>query len=161
MANTQSPPEPGADFTSLPILDYSLLSSPETRQEFILQLRDAVINVGFFYLSNPPIPPALLASLIDYIPRLFALPQEEKDKIALENTPYFLGYSRLGKEMTHGEVDWREQFDFASPRECIWKEGETPKEYEYLKYLGPSQVCLPLFCPLIYANSSGVIHYSG
>jgi len=152
MTSIQDSPKSGVEFTSLPILDYSLLSSPETRREFILQLRNAVINVGFFYLSNHSIPPTLFASLTDYIPRLFALPQHEKDKIALMNTPHFLGYSRLGMEMTHGDVDWREQFDFASPRACVWKEGETPKEYEYLKHLGPSQVGFSL-SPLLFTSS--------
>ena len=134
----------GANFSSVPILDYSLLSSPTTRPQFILQLRHALINVGFLYLSNHPVPAETINSLTSYIPRLFALPQHEKDKIAMANSPQFLGYSKLGDELTKGKVDWREQFDFATPHVCRWKEGVTPKEEGYLRLWGPSQVFQPL-----------------
>jgi isopenicillin N synthase-like dioxygenase len=130
-----------ANFSSVPILDYSLLSSPTTRPQFILQLRHALINVGFLYLSNHPVPHSLISSLTAYVPRLFALPQEEKDRIAMVNSAHFLGYSRLGNELTKGKVDWREQFDFATSHVCRWKEGTSLKEEEYLKLWGPSQVC--------------------
>ena len=138
----QTPAISPTDFTRVPILDYSLSCSPDTRPQFILQLRDALINVGFFYLTNHSIPPDLVASLRDYVPRLFAIPQHEKDKIDMANSECFLGYLREGKEITHDRLDWREQFDFASPPFYQWKEGETPKEYEYLRYLGESQVGL-------------------
>lgn len=146
-----SSPKP-ADFTSLPILDYSLACSPETRPQFVLQLRHALVNVGFFYLENHPVPPALLASVAEnYVPRLFALPQHEKEKIDMANSEGFLGYSKVGKKVNHDKYEWREQFDFASPPVYSWKEGETPKESEYLRYLGASKVGLPLL--YIYLTS--------
>lgn len=39
--------------------------------------------------------------------RLFALPQAHKDAIAMVRSPHFRGYTRLGGELTGGEVDWR------------------------------------------------------
>jgi len=126
-----------ANFTAIPILDYSLLASPSTRSEFILQLRQALINVGFLYLRNSPVLPSEIDALVDYIPRLFGLPQADKEVIRMVNSPHFLGYSRLGVEMTKGAPDQREQFDFATPHVCQWSDDKP----EYLRLWGPSQVC--------------------
>ncbi|EPQ54797.1 Clavaminate synthase-like protein [Gloeophyllum trabeum ATCC 11539] len=123
------------NFTSVPILDYSQVSSPESRSAFVKELRYALINVGFLYLSNPPVAGEDIQALIDYVPRLFALPQEEKDKIRMANSQHFLGYSALGRELTKGKTDQREQFDFATEHENRWKPGDP----EYLKLWGPSQ----------------------
>ena len=124
------------DFSSVPILDYSLLNSPLDRTSFISQLRHALVNVGFLYLSNHPVSQANIDLLISYIPKLFALPQEAKEKIRMIHSQHFLGYSRLGAELTKGAVDQREQFDFATKHACQWKEGDP----EYLRIWGPSQV---------------------
>ena len=129
-----------SDFSSIPILDYSLLDSTSQRPKFIAQLQHALINVGFLYLSNHPVSTADIDSLIQHIPKLFALPQEAKDKIRMANSEHFLGYSRLGAELTKGKVDRREQFDFATRHVCRWKEGDP----EYYRLWGPSQVCVSL-----------------
>jgi len=126
-----------SDFSSIPILDYSLLDSPSQRPKFIAQLQHALINVGFLYLSNHPVSTADIDSLIQYIPKLFALPQQAKDNIRMANSEHFLGYSRLGAELTKGKVDQREQFDIATRHVCRWKGGDP----EYYRLWGPSQVC--------------------
>lgn len=126
-----------SNFSSVPVLDYSLVSDPARKPEFILQLRHALINVGFLYLSNPPVAERDISALTEYIPRLFALPQESKDKISMVNSPHFLGYSKLGAELTRGKTDQREQFDIATPHVCRWRPGEP----DYLRLWGPSQVC--------------------
>jgi hypothetical protein len=51
-----------------------------------------------------------------------------------------LGYLREGKEVTHNRLNWREQFDFTSLPYHKYIKGETPKEYEYQRYLRGSQV---------------------
>ncbi|KAF9559231.1 Clavaminate synthase-like protein [Agrocybe pediades] len=124
---------PSEDFSSVPILDYSLLESDKA--QFLEQLRHALINVGFLYLSNHPVSQANIDTLISYIPKLFALPQEAKDKIKMANSEHFLGYSRFGAELTKGAVDQREQFDFATKHECRWKEGDP----EHYRLWGPCQ----------------------
>jgi isopenicillin N synthase-like dioxygenase len=43
-------------FKEVPILDWRLVESNQ-KSTFILQLRDALINVGFLYLQNPPVDP--------------------------------------------------------------------------------------------------------
>ncbi|KAK7451719.1 hypothetical protein VKT23_012398 [Stygiomarasmius scandens] len=125
----------GRNFHSIPILDYSLSHCSGNRREFILELQNALVNVGFLYLSNAPIEKKVVEDVVSYIPRLFDLSVEQKDKIRMSNSPHFLGYSRLGSELTKGEVDYREQFDFGTPHVCQWKPGDP----EYRRVWGPSQ----------------------
>ncbi|KAJ8488610.1 hypothetical protein ONZ51_g3448 [Trametes cubensis] len=129
--------KPG-DFSSIPILDWSLLSTPEGKSKFIGELQHALVNVGFLYLSNPPVAREVMDKLIEYTPRLFDLPQEEKESIRMTNSPHFFGYTGVGAEITKGKTDQREQFDFGTPYECKWKPGDP----DYIKLWGPSQVCL-------------------
>ncbi|KAF8169080.1 hypothetical protein BJ912DRAFT_187178 [Pholiota molesta] len=130
MSNDES-----ADFSSVPILDYSLIDSLSTRPEFLSQLRHALVNVGFLYLSNHPVSQPDIDSLVGYIPKLFALPHEAKDAIKMANSEHFLGYSRLGAELTKGAVDQREQFDFATRHVSRWKEGDP----DHYRLWGPPQ----------------------
>ena len=125
-----------SNFSSVPILDYSLVSSPSTKPLFISQLQHALINVGFLYLSNHTVPASTIDPLLDYIPKFFALPQEEKDKVWIGHTPHFLGYGGLDAESTRGKVDHREFFESSTKCETRWKEGDE----EYLRMYGPSQV---------------------
>lgn len=125
------------NFSRIPILDFALVNDQTHKPEFIDQLRHALINVGFLYLKNHTVPQQVVDDLIGYIPRLFDLPQEAKDKIRMANSPHFLGYSKLGVEFTKGKTDFREQFDVATPHETQWRPGAP----EYLRLWGPSQVC--------------------
>jgi len=127
-----------ADFSNIPVLDYSLISSshPGHREVFISQLRYALINVGFLYLKNHTVPQSIVDQLIDFIPGLFDLPQEAKDKIRMQNSQHFLGYSRLGTELTKGQVDRREQYDFATVHKCRWQKGDP----DYYRLWGECQV---------------------
>jgi isopenicillin N synthase-like dioxygenase len=47
--------------------------------------------------------------VIDYAPKLFDMPQETKDRLAMVNNESFFGYNRLGAEITKGATDYREQ----------------------------------------------------
>jgi isopenicillin N synthase-like dioxygenase len=67
--------------------------------------------------------------------RVFALPQAEKDAIAMVRSPHFRGYTRLGGELTLGLVDWREQIDIGPEREAIGGAGKP----DYLWLQGPNQ----------------------
>ncbi|KZO93511.1 Clavaminate synthase-like protein [Calocera viscosa TUFC12733] len=113
-------------FSEIPTLDWGLISSgsPVDREQFLADLRHAIVNVGFMYLSHSPIPQELVDQLVAYIPDLFALPQEEKKAISMLNSPHFLGYSVQGAEFTRGARDNREQFDFATEYESPWKAGD-------------------------------------
>jgi isopenicillin N synthase-like dioxygenase len=126
------------NFSSIPVLDYSLVANPVTKPEFILQLRHALINVGFLYLSNSPVSQKVVDTLIAYIPGLFALPEDVKNKTRMANSEHFLGYSKLGAELTKGKTDQREQFDIATPHVSRWKPGDP----DHFRLWGPSQVFL-------------------
>lgn len=99
------------NFTSIPILDFEQISSPSTKPVFLENLRDALVNVGFFYLRNAPISPDLQSAFTAKGLELFQLPLEKKLEIEMVNSPHFLGYSKLGAEITALKQDHREQFD--------------------------------------------------
>ncbi|MCV7077721.1 isopenicillin N synthase family dioxygenase [Mycobacterium szulgai] len=98
-------------------------------------LRVAAHEVGFFYLTGHDVPATLAASVLDVARRLFALPQADKDAIAMACSPHFRGYTRLGGELTGGEVDWREQIDIGPERVPIG--GADKPDYFWLQ--GPNQ----------------------
>jgi isopenicillin N synthase-like dioxygenase len=99
------------------------------------RLRAAGHEVGFFYLTGHGVPPGLVARVLDAARRLFALPQREKDAVAMVRSPHFRGYTRLGGELTRGEVDWREQIDVGPERPPIG--GLDRSDYRWLQ--GPNQ----------------------
>ncbi|CAG8518524.1 18062_t:CDS:2 [Racocetra fulgida] len=109
------------DFTSLPILDYSLAHSLK-KNEFLSQLRNALFH-------------ELVTKIKSYSIQLFDLPTSEKLRIEMCNSPHFLGYSKLAAEKTKGIDDNREQFDFGAEVPCTWKEGEPI----YRRLKGPNQ----------------------
>ena len=130
--------KPAKNFSSIPTLDLSLSTDPETKPQFLSQFQHALINVGFLYLKNTDsiIDERVVNEVKAYLPKFFGLPKEEKDKIAMENSPHFMGYNQLGSELTKGKMDLREQFDFATPHTSRWKPGDP----EYYNVWGPSQV---------------------
>ncbi|KAJ5106097.1 hypothetical protein NUU61_003444 [Penicillium alfredii] len=126
--------ESSATFTSIPILDFSQTRSPETKSTFLACLRDALVNVGFFYLQNAPIAPLVQHAFTVKALELFQLPLEKKLEIEMVNSPHFLGYSRLGAEITALKPDHREQFDFATELPA-----PGPDEPLYRNIVGPNQ----------------------
>jgi len=82
-------------------------------------LREAGHRVGFFYLTGHGVPPELVTRVLAAARRLFELPQADKDSVAMVRSPHFRGYTRLGGELTRGEVDWREQIDIGPERPVI------------------------------------------
>lgn len=103
-------------------------------------LRDAGHQVGFFYLTGHGVPPDLVARMLAAARRLFELPQPDKDAVAMVRSPHFRGYTRLGGEVTRGEVDWREQLDVGPERAPI--DGLDKTDYRWLQ--GPNQWPAPL-----------------
>ncbi|MEB4208983.1 isopenicillin N synthase family dioxygenase [Mycobacterium sp. 94-17] len=98
-------------------------------------LREAGHGVGFFYLIGHGVSPDLVTRVLDAARRLFALPQQDKDAVAMVRSPHFRGYTRLGGELTRGEVDWREQIDVGPQRPPI--AGLDKSDYRWLQ--GPNQ----------------------
>lgn len=65
-------------FTNIPILDLSLARSPETKLEFLDQLRHALLEVGFLYLKNIGIAEELIDNVVEEGVKFFDIPLEEK-----------------------------------------------------------------------------------
>jgi isopenicillin N synthase-like dioxygenase len=74
-------------------------------------LKDAIVNVGFFYLKNTSVPDQVQKDFTEQSIALFNLPLEKKLEIEMVNSKHFLGYARLGQEVTALKNDFREQFD--------------------------------------------------
>jgi isopenicillin N synthase-like dioxygenase len=127
----------GDNFTSIPRLDLSLASSPTTEPQLLSQLRHTLINVGFLYIENHGISPETIHQLQNALPRLFALPTEAKEEVALSKSPHFLGYSADGSETTAGKTDRREQFEFANELDETWTDEKELSE----RLRGPNAVC--------------------
>jgi hypothetical protein len=104
---SQDPPA----FDRIPLLDFSLTMDPATKPEFLASLRYAIVHVGFFYVKNTTVSSVIQENLIKKGIELFDLPLEEKLKIEMVNSKHFLGYVRLGTEITAMRPDHREQAD--------------------------------------------------
>ena len=88
-----------ASFTEIPILDLSLANSPDTKLQFLDDLRHALLEVGFLYIKNTGIDPALVEDAKREGLAFFDLPMEAKLEVEMKQAASFLGYSRLGNEM--------------------------------------------------------------
>jgi isopenicillin N synthase-like dioxygenase len=99
------------------------------------RLREVAHEVGFFYLIGHGVPATLTRRVLAVARRLFALPQAEKDAVAMVRSPHFRGYTRLGGELTGGQVDWREQIDIGPERNPVGGPGKP----DYLWLQGPNQ----------------------
>jgi len=116
--------------TALPVVD--LRAAPGQLRD---RLREAAHEVGFCYLTGHQVPAALAGRVLEAARRLFELPPADKDAIAMVRSPHFRGYTRLGGELTRGEVDWREQIDIGPQRPPMGGPGKP----DYLWLQGPNQ----------------------
>ncbi|KAI0444130.1 2OG-Fe(II) oxygenase superfamily protein [Xylaria telfairii] len=124
-----------SSFTAIPTIDLSLADNANTLPRLLTDLRHALIDVGFLYITNHSVPSSAIADLVSTLPNLFALNEAAKRAVALENSPHFLGYSGVGSENTGGSVDFREQFEFATELAASWREGQPLCE----RLRGPNQ----------------------
>ncbi|CAK7210096.1 hypothetical protein SCUCBS95973_000676 [Sporothrix curviconia] len=123
-------------FTGIPTLDLSWADDSARRPQLLAQLRHALVDVGFLYISHHGVPDDVVTGLVHELPSLFALPSQEKERIALHNSAQFLGYSAAGTETTAGQPDRREQIEFATEHpEDSW----TPDQPAYERLRGPNQ----------------------
>ena len=101
-------------FDAIPVLDLSLADDPLTKPAFLADLRHAIIDVGFLYIKNFGVDQEFLDEVCEAGKEFFNLPMEEKLRIEMKNSPHFLGYSRLGNEITARKTDFREQVDIGT-----------------------------------------------
>ena len=123
------------DFTSIPVIDLGEAEDHALRPQVLEELRHVLLNVGFLYVRNHGIPGEVIHDLVTTLPVLFSLNEQEKNEVALCNSPHFLGYSGTGSETTAGKTDGREQFEFATELTNDWVEGQPLAE----RLKGPNQ----------------------
>lgn len=127
---------PSESFKEIPRIDLSFGDDPACKAQLLSQLRYALVDVGFLYIENHGVPQHVVTNLRDALPALFSLPAKIKEDLALGNSPHFLGYSADGSEITAGQPDRREQFEFANELTATWAEGKPLSE----RLRGPNQV---------------------
>ncbi|NPE56905.1 isopenicillin N synthase family oxygenase [Dickeya dadantii] len=102
---------------SLPVLDFSQLDgNARQRADFLQRLNHAARETGFFYLTHHGVDLELQQRVQRLSRAFFALPDAEKQRVAMIRSPHFRGYNLAGAERTRSEPDWREQFDIGAER---------------------------------------------
>lgn len=113
--------------TTLPVLDFSQFTDPDKHDAFLTQLRHAARDVGFFYLINHGVDSALQDAVQAEARKFFALPDAQKQQVAMIHSPHFRGYNRAASELTRGQPDWREQFDIGAERPALELTENSPR----------------------------------
>ncbi|RLV59837.1 isopenicillin N synthase family oxygenase [Parashewanella curva] len=121
----------------LPTLTFSqYLAGGKQKQAFLKTLRETSKEVGFFYLDDHGLDTSIQKNTFELMHSFFALPAEEKLSIEMKHSPHFRGYSKVGSELTLGEQDKREQFDFMREEPTPYVHGKSPI---WLKMRGSNQ----------------------
>ncbi|RWC48689.1 MAG: isopenicillin N synthase family oxygenase [Mesorhizobium sp.] len=135
----------------VPVLDLSRLEQGASEyRTFLLDLRTAARDVGFFYLSGHGISATEIDEVLDASRRFFALPEADKLAIEMVKSQQFRGYTRAGGELTKGAADWREQLDIGVERQPI---PQGPGIAPWTRLQGPNQwpQALPELKPALLA----------
>ncbi|MBI2202352.1 MAG: hypothetical protein HYU41_00600 [Candidatus Rokubacteria bacterium] len=88
----------------IPILDLGpyLAGGRDTARRAAAALRHALEEVGFYYVVNHPIPPALVARIFAETARFHALPLD--DKLALRMNRHNIGYLPVGGSVSRASA---------------------------------------------------------
>ncbi|WP_298849134.1 2-oxoglutarate and iron-dependent oxygenase domain-containing protein [uncultured Ruegeria sp.] len=106
-----------APFTKVPVINIAALKDgdPVSKQRVADAIWTACTQVGFFYVSDHGLDPDIRAGAFTAAQRFFDLPDVEKRKVSIRNSPLLRGYGGLLEENTnpdnHGDL--HEHFDLA------------------------------------------------
>ncbi|THH30575.1 hypothetical protein EUX98_g3617 [Antrodiella citrinella] len=158
-------------FDQIPVINLENATSadPDVRRALADEIRDACINVGFFYVKNHSIAEDTISQATAASKRFFALPQVQKDVLDIHKSSNFKGYTALLGENANPENrgDLHEGFDIgweardagewtglregdgAMSGSNVWPEGldgfrDTVLEY-YHAAVAVGQALFPLF----------------
>lgn len=82
-------------FKEIPILDLAEARIQENKPQFLHDLRDALLHVGFLYIKNTGIKQEQFDEVCREGIKFFDIPDKEKLRIEMKNEASFLGYSRV------------------------------------------------------------------
>lgn len=108
---------PTVPFTEIPKVDIAALyeADSDAKDKVAQEIRHACMQVGFFYITGHRVPESLRNDAFEAAKRFFALPETEKRKVSVKNSPLLRGYGGLLEENTdpdnHGDL--HEHFDLA------------------------------------------------
>ncbi len=148
-------------FTAIPVIDVAPLfgGSPSAFQQMAAAIDDACRNVGFFYIRNHGVAPAILDRAYAEARRFFALPAGDKKKIHYRNSRTRVrGFIPLGELEANvsadTKTDLQEGFDYG-----VDLPPEDPDHVAGNLLYGPNQwpECLPSFRAGTYAYFEAVV----
>ncbi|WP_299296173.1 2-oxoglutarate and iron-dependent oxygenase domain-containing protein [uncultured Tateyamaria sp.] len=96
----------------IPLIDWS--ENAADPAGFAKRVGTACRDTGFFVLQNHTVPDALRAQVFAQADAFFALPQQDKARVSILNTPHFRGWAKPGDESldeTTAQVDTKETFN--------------------------------------------------
>jgi len=105
------------DFDSVPVIDFGgmLGDDPAEKAKVAAALRDACVNVGFFYIKNHGIPQTVIDRAFAESARFFRISPEDKTAIHVKKSSHLIGYIGMEEENadpTVGKGDIHEGYDF-------------------------------------------------
>lgn len=104
-------------FTEIPVIDFAAMrgGDPAARRAVGEAVRDACVNVGFFYARNHGVDPAIVEATFAAAHRFFDLPLADKLAVHIDKNPNLRGYTPLLAENTDPTArgDLHEGFDIA------------------------------------------------
>ncbi|KAI0049430.1 Clavaminate synthase-like protein [Auriscalpium vulgare] len=102
-------------FDEIPVIDLHGAAAADAgaRRELADQIRDACVNVGFFYVTNHGIPEPVTLHALDAAKQFFSLPDDAKTELDIHKSTNFKGYTALLGENSNPENrgDLHEGFD--------------------------------------------------
>lgn len=102
-----------ADRAEVPVLDLSGRDSPGGLQALAAELRQACLNLGFFYVANHGVPQALTDGVFGAAKRYFDLPTEERMADLIDQR-FKRGYMPYGLNHSPGyDPDLKESYELA------------------------------------------------
>jgi isopenicillin N synthase-like dioxygenase len=120
--------------SSLPVIDFSPFTAAAAvpalggaalaaaQRDVATKTHEAFRTLGFCYATGHGVDPALLSRVLAAADAFFALPESEKEQIAVEHSPSrSRGWQRMGQNVTQGKNDAHEGFDIMR---------ELPRDHE-------------------------------
>ena len=102
-------------FQTIPQIDISPLleGTVDERLEVASAIRQACLEVGFFYVSDHGVDPSIVAAGFEAAERFFALPEADKAAVSILHSDKLRGYTGLLEENTDPDNngDLHEAFD--------------------------------------------------
>jgi isopenicillin N synthase-like dioxygenase len=121
---------------TLDIANFLLNSKSDAANTFVTKLARVCHDPGFFYLVGHGIPETMDNDIMEIAEQFFALPADQRNRIAIGQSPHFRGYTILGDEMTQGKNDWRDQLDIGPEEPAVSAGKDDPA---WLRLRGPNQ----------------------